>query len=68
MDRKEVIRSITRECGTSFPNVSQIARYMGRGRDWVRNNVVDDLECLTQGKSRCYFVNDVATKIMGMRG
>ena len=67
MNRQELIRDIKKETGSSFPNTSQIASYMGVSRDTVRAEIVSGLECLVSGRSRQYFVNDVADRILARR-
>lgn len=66
MNRQEIIRDLKKETGTSFPNVSQIAKYMGVSRDRVRE-MVAGCECLVSGRSKQYFVNDVADRILAGR-
>lgn len=65
MNRQELIRDIKKDIG-SFPNISQIAGYMGISRDKVRE-MVAGLDCFTAGKQKQYFVNDVADSILRMR-
>lgn len=65
MDRQTVIRDMKRDIG-SFPNVSQIARYMRVSRDKARE-MVKGLEYIEDGRSRKYFVNDVAGRILQNR-
>ena len=65
MNRQELIRDIKKDVG-SFPNVSQIARYMGISRDRARE-MVAGLDCIATGKQRQYFVNDVADVILRQR-
>jgi len=67
MTRQEIIRDIKKETGSSFPNISEIAAYMGVSRDRVRTEIVSGLECISNGKSRQYFVNDIADRIMSIR-
>lgn len=62
MIRQEVIRNMQGAIG-AFPNVSQIARYMHMSRDKVRL-MVAGLEYIEDGRSKRYFVNDVAGRIL----
>lgn len=66
MNRQEMIRDMKREVG-SFPNISQIAKYMGWSRDKVRV-MVAGLEYIEGGKSKQYFVNDVVGKLLQQKG
>ena len=63
MNRQELIRDIKKEIG-SFANVTQLARYMGMSRDTVRAEIVSGLEFYESGKSKLYFVNDIADGIL----
>lgn len=65
MNRQEVIRDMKAEIG-SFPNLSQIAKYLGKGRDTART-LVAGLEYYEDGKAKQYFVNDVADRILAHR-
>ena len=65
MERQEVIRDMKKEIG-SFPNLSQIAKYLGKGRDAART-LVAGLEHYEDGKAKKYFVNDVADRILQSR-
>lgn len=66
MNRQELIRDIKKECG-AFPNISQLARYMGVSRQTVRAEITSGLEYIETGKSKQYFVNDVADAILQRR-
>jgi len=66
MNRQELIRDIKKEVG-SFVNVSQLAKYMGMSRDTVRAEILCGLEFYESGKSKLYFVNDIADGILGRR-
>ncbi len=66
MNRQELIRDIKKECG-AFPNTSQLAKYMGMSRDRVRAEIVTGLEYIKTGKSKQYFVNDIADAILRQR-
>lgn len=65
MNRQDVVRDMKKEIG-SFPNISQIAKYLSVSRDKVRE-MVDGLEYLEDGRSRKYFINDVADRILQNR-
>lgn len=66
MNRQELIRDIKSECG-AFPNISQLAKYMGVSRQTIRTEITSGLEYIETGKSKQYFVNDVADKILRQR-
>ena len=65
MNRQDVLRDMKKEIG-SFPNISQIARYMSVSRDKARE-MVSGLEYLEDGRSRKYFINNVADRILQQR-
>ena len=65
MNKQELVRDMKKEVG-SFPNVSEIARYMGKSRDYVRG-LVYGLEYLPDGRAKKYFVMDVADRILQQR-
>ena len=67
MKKQDLIRALEREAGSSFPNTSQIAKFMGVSRERVRSEIVHGLECIESGRSRQYFVNDVADRILSQR-
>lgn len=66
MNRQELVRDMRQEIGT-FPNISQIARYMSVSRDKVRV-MVAGLEYIEDGRSRKYFVNDVVGRLLQQKG
>lgn len=66
MNRQEVLRDMKKEMG-SFPNISQIAKYMSMSRESVRT-MVQGLEYIETGKSKKYFINDVADRMLQMKG
>ena len=65
MTKQEVERDIKSELG-SFPNISQIAKYMSVSRDKARE-MTDGLDYLEDGRSRRYFYKDVAGRILQQR-
>lgn len=65
MERQEQIRSMRSSVG-DYPNTSQIAKYLGKSRDSVRN-LVSGLEYVQNGRSKQYFVNDVVDRIRTQR-
>ncbi len=65
MNKQELVRDMKKEIG-SFPNTSQIAKYLHRSRESVRV-MTAGLECLKDGRSRKYFVVDIADRIMESR-
>ena len=60
-----MIRDIKKDIG-SFPNISQIAKYMHVSRDRARE-MVAGLEFIEDGRSKKYFVNDIAGRILQQR-
>lgn len=66
MNRAELVRDMRKEIGT-FPTTSQIARYMGVSRDKVRV-IVAGLEYIEDGRSKKYFINDIAGRLLKMKG
>lgn len=66
MTKQELKRDITSAVGNSMPTISDIARYMGVGRDTARE-IVDGLEYLESGRAKRFWVGDVADRIMSMR-
>ena len=67
MTKKEIARDIAQVCGTQFPSISHIARYMGMSRATVRRDIVKDIEYVELGRSKRYFAGDIAARIMEMR-
>ena len=66
MNRQDIVRDMKQETG-SFPNISQIAKYMNVSRDKARD-MVKGLEYIEDGRSRKYFVNDVVGRILQQKG
>lgn len=66
MNKQELIRDMKKEIG-SFPNITQIAEYMGTSRKTVRTEIVAGLDYLETGRSKQYFVNDIAARILMKR-
>ena len=67
MKKTDLIRSIEQTTGCSFINISQLAKYMGTGRDYVRANIVNGLDYVSTGKNKMYFVNDVAQRLIELK-
>lgn len=65
MQKQEVERDIKSEVG-SFPNISQIAKYLSVSRDKARE-MVAGLDYIEDGRSRRYFFKDVAGRILQQR-
>ena len=61
MDKQAIINDLKKEYG-SFPTITDISKYLRIGRASVRN-LMDGVECLPDGRSKKYFVGDVAEKI-----
>lgn len=66
MNKQDIVRDIKKETGTTWPSISQIAEYMGIGRDSARD-LVQGLDCFPTGKSKKYLANDVADRILARR-
>ncbi len=62
MQKQEVVRDMKSEVG-SFPNISQIAKYLSVSRNTAKE-MVAGLEFIEDGRSRRYFVNDVAGRLL----
>ena len=43
-------------------NLSQVARYMGKSRDFAAQFMAD-VDCYRTGKERCYLATDLAAKL-----
>ena len=56
MDKQTIVRDIKKEVG-NWPCQSDIARYLGKSRDYV----------ITDGKKKQYLASDVADMIMKQR-
>lgn len=67
MTKQDMIRSMERQYGHSLINTTQIAQFMGRSREFVRNEVVNGLDYIGTSHHKQYFVNDVADRIMRLR-
>lgn len=61
MDKQAIINDLKKEYG-SFPTITDISKYLRIGRASVRN-LMAGVECLPDGRSKKYFVGDVAEKI-----
>lgn len=67
MKKAELIRSIEQSAGSHFVNISQMATYIGTGRDYIRANIVNGLDYISTGKNKMYFVGDVAERIIKLK-
>lgn len=65
MDKQTIVRDIKHEIG-NWPNKSQIARYLGKSREYV-STLMYGVEGIQDGKSIKYLASDVAQKIMEQR-
>ena len=66
MTKQELMRDIKSSVGNSMPTISDIARYMGVGRDTARE-LVAGLEYLESGRAKRFYAGDVAERIMSSR-
>ena len=67
MTKQELKRDITSFVGNQMPTVTDVARYLGVGRDTARN-LLDGLDYYNAGRAKKYFAGDVAERIMQARG
>lgn len=67
MTKQELTRDIKSSVGNSMPTLSDIARYLGVGRDAARE-LVDGLEYWEAGRAKKYFAGDIADRILQQRG
>ena len=67
MTKQDVIRSMERQYGHSLVNTSEIAKFMGRSREFVRTEIVAGLDYIGSSHNKQYFVNDVAENIMKLK-
>lgn len=65
MDKQTLTRDIKQEIGC-WPTTSDIARYLGKSRDYVRN-LMDGTDALVSNRRRQYMAGDVAERIMAQR-
>ena len=65
MDKQTLTRDIKQEIGC-WPTTSDIARYLGRSRDYVRN-LMDGADALVSNRRRQYMAGDVAERILERR-
>lgn len=65
MTKQEIMRDIKNDFGT-FVTISDIARYMGSGRDTARE-LVAGLDYLNRGRAKQFFAGDVADRIIKQR-
>ena len=68
MNKQMLMRSMSSAVnGAAFMNVSQIADWTGRSRDFVRNYITRDLECMAgKGQAKMFLIDDIATRIMAI--
>ena len=66
MNRKEMIADLTREAGCAFPRVTDIARWLGKSREYVRANIVPGLEYIGDGQKQ-FYANDVVDRVLRQR-
>lgn len=65
MDKQTLTRDIKQEIGC-WPTTSEIARYLGKSRDYVRN-LMDGTDALVSNRRRQYMAGDVAERILERR-
>lgn len=65
MDKQVIVRDIKREVG-NWPCQSDIARYLGKSRDYVMT-LMEGCEYIADGKKKQYLAADVAERLMSKR-
>lgn len=65
MDRQEILNDLKKEYG-SFLTITDISKYLKVSRASVRD-LMNGVECLPDGRSKKYFVRDIADKIYKKR-
>jgi hypothetical protein len=65
MDKQTIVRDIKKEVG-NWPCQSDIARYLGKSRDYVIN-LMAGCEYITDGKKKQYLASDVAERLLKTR-
>lgn len=61
MNKQQVTRNMQRSIG-AFPNTTAIRTYMGWGKERTQE-FLSTLECISNGKSKQYFVEDIVDKL-----
>jgi hypothetical protein len=61
MNKIQVTKNMQASIG-AFPNTTAIRRYFGWGKTRTAE-FLSTLECITDGKSKQYFVGDIAEKL-----
>ena len=65
MDRQAILNDLKKEYG-SFLTITDISKYLKVSRASVRD-LMNGVECLPDGRSKKYFVRDIADKIYKKR-
>jgi DNA-directed RNA polymerase specialized sigma subunit len=65
MDKQTLTRDIKQEIGC-WPTTSEIARYLGKSRDYVRE-MMAGADALVSNRRKQYMAGDVAERIMERR-
>ncbi|NLE25534.1 MAG: hypothetical protein GX625_09370 [Clostridiaceae bacterium] len=67
MDRQILIKDMKQYVGGGgFINQSQIAKYLRRSRDCIPP-LVEDLDFLSTGREKKYFIPDIASRLLDHR-
>lgn len=66
VEKRTMQRDLERSAGGAMVSVSDIARWTGRSRGWVREHVLRDIECVYTGRHKLYYSADVAQKLMAI--
>ncbi len=65
MDKQTITKDIKKEIG-NWPCLSDIAKYLGKSRDYA-NNLMQGCEFIFDGKKKQYLASDVAERLMNKR-
>ena len=65
MDKQTIVRDIKKDAG-NWPCQSDIARYLGKSRDYVIN-LMAGCDYVTDGKKKQYLASDVADRLLKTR-
>ena len=63
MTKSALEKSLTASAGGALVTIQDIMDWSGRSRDYLKKNILTDLESIQDGQSRFYFAGDVAQAI-----
>lgn len=67
MKKDELQKSLEKATGAALVSITDVARWSGRSRDYVREHITRGLEHITNGKTKLYFSGDIAEKMAKMK-